>query len=327
MSITRELRKWVESHTTNSLFLSYPPQHEVRGTAESLKAVADEIDAEHKRLTDKAHADGERSAMKQVRSRSVDYRKGYEQAMKDVEERTKTEQGGSQTIDILMELLNEYYESGCAIEEDRVTYYADRLDGRTEDKRVDERTKTEQNGVGSSKALVGSSITDELRIFIAEQCSYLRGAGCSGYNKMLEIADRIDERYAEGVQLAWADGIARAEGDLKAFEATHVKLPLDADGVPIRLGDEMELTDEAANRFDGNKHFGKVEELSVLTDGWFVDGEPSTDLRHVRPDTWERIIGDALTVGWANDSWNEVASAEIHDRLVERCRKLAGDAE
>ena len=52
---------------------------------------------------------------------------------------------------------------------------------------------------GSSKVRAGSSITDELREWVAEQCSYLRGAKCSGYNKMLEIADRIDARYEKAV--------------------------------------------------------------------------------------------------------------------------------
>ena len=34
----------------------------------------------------------------------------------------------SETIDLLMELLNEYRESGCALDESRVTYYARMLE-------------------------------------------------------------------------------------------------------------------------------------------------------------------------------------------------------
>lgn len=306
MSITRELRTW----NTGRL----RPDH----TA-ALDAIADRIDKEHKRLTDKAHADGEKSAMKQVRSRSVDYRKGYEQAMADVDERTKTEQGGSQTIDILMELLNEYYESECALDEDRVTYYADRLDGRTEDKRVDERTKTEQNGVGSSKVRAGSSITDELREWFKDRL--FMG---NGYAEITAIADRIDERYAEGVQLAWADGIARAEGDLKAFEATHVKLPVDADGVPIHVGDRMAFED--GEEFDvigisDSTLFFMVDDFADTAE-WTQAGNK----HHVQPDSWERIIQDAIAEGFERTDVSvpcEVGNAE----LVERCKRLAGDAE
>lgn len=36
----------------------------------------------------------------------------------------------SETIDILMELLNEYRESGCALDEERVSWYAARFDSR-----------------------------------------------------------------------------------------------------------------------------------------------------------------------------------------------------
>ena len=224
MSVTWKLRKWVEDNRTR-LYMGGLAPYEV-GT------IADEIDAEHKRLADKAHADGEKSAMKQVRSKSVDYKKGYEQAMNDVEERTKTEQSGSQTVDLLMELLNEYYESECAIDEDRVTYYADRLDGRTEDERMDERTRTEQNGAERSKVRAGSRITDELRVYV----------NTIAKEKINEIADRIDWRYTEDMFEECE------EDDLEAFEATHVKLPVDADGEVIHIGDEMDV-----------EHFGTVE--------------------------------------------------------------------
>ncbi len=214
----------------------------------------------------------------------------------------------SETIGILMELLNEYRESGCAIEEDRVTYYADRLDGRTEDERMEERTKTEHNGVG---------ITDELRRYAAhavERSDYMAGLTYD----LDRIADRIDERHAVKVER-----LEKYRAAVDAMLKEYVKLPVDADGVPIHIGDVMEWSNGSFT----------VHELKLTEDGWQTwDSEHGYTVHadeciHHQPDTWERIIEDALTVGWPNDSWSEVASAEVHDSLVERCKKLAGDAE
>lgn len=206
---------------------------------------------------------------------------------------------GSQTIDILMELLNEYQGSECAIAEDRVTWYADRLDGRTEDERMEERTRTEQNGV----------ITDELREYVGD----LQNPKA---NRLRAIADRIDERYSVKVER-----LEKYRAAVDAMLKEYVKLPADADGVPIRVGDSVALG-------DGTFEVRRLELYDK--DSWDVldrFGEPFSplNLRHVQPDSWERIIGDALTVGWPNDSWSEVASDGVHDRLVERCKRLAGE--
>lgn len=49
MSITDELRKWARDNTVQGEVLTtYPAQHPVHGTLESLVAIADRIDAEHK---------------------------------------------------------------------------------------------------------------------------------------------------------------------------------------------------------------------------------------------------------------------------------------
>lgn len=64
--------------------VSWDPWSEAR---EHLGEMLDAIEREHAELmheaTCKAHADGERSAIKQVRSASEDYRRGYEDAMEE----------------------------------------------------------------------------------------------------------------------------------------------------------------------------------------------------------------------------------------------------
>ena len=207
----------------------------------------------------------------------------------------------SETLNILMELLNEYRESECALDEDRVTYYANRLDGRTVNERWMNSERTEDERM---------SITEELRdwsmdAFAAWIISRVE------LDALHAIADRIDVEYA-----AYR---AAVDGMLKEY----VKLPVDADGVPIHVGDE--LTD------------GKVARLLICDDAEensvYVYETPHIikqinccEVVHRKPDSWESIIEDALTVGWSG-GWQEAVSADVHDKLVERCRRLAGDAE
>ena len=167
---------------------------------------------------------------------------------------------------------------------------------------MEERTKTEQNGV----------ITDELRKW-AESDALRAGMSLrTAREQALAIADRIDEQH-ENIIYEYK----REYEDFKSYrDIAYVKMPVDADGVPIRAGDEVEF-------FNGNHDHVKI--LVLRESGWsvnYLEWDPAS-LRHHQPDTWERIIDDALTVGWPNDSWTEVASAEIHDSLVERCRRLA----
>jgi len=97
-----------------------------------------------------------------------------------------------------------------------------------------------------------------------------------------------------------------------------MELPRDADGVPIRPGDRMyRIPYVKAMTVDG---------VEKTQDGWRVYFDTGRGLRaatavdnvtHVAPpDTFERIIGDALTI-------------PVHDKaaiaeLVERCERLAG---
>ena len=196
----------------------------------------------------------------------------------------------------------------------------DNIDGGTNIERIEGFSRFEQ----------GSSITDELREWAVTHRAELDMGKL--YPAMIEqIADRIDERYAEGVQLAWADGIARAEGDLKAFEATHVKLPVDAYGLPIEIGDYLHC-DETGRDFpcrgyccsvgnDGERRW--TVECSYDTYSGTSEYVSARRCHHVQPDTWERIIEDAIAEGFERTDVSapcEVGNAE----LVERCRRLAG---
>lgn len=124
------------------------------------------------------------------------------------------------------------------------------------------------------------SITDELRWWI-------NGNTIIHVTELRAIADGIDER----------------------IEREYVKLPVDEDGVPIHVGDYVETLIEA---FKGER--GRVEFLTLTEDGWEVDGDAPSTVRHAQNDSYERILDDAMKLARGNN--NAVM------KLVERCRRL-----
>lgn len=128
------------------------------------------------------------------------------------------------------------------------------------------------------------SITDELREWVAEQCSYLRGAKCSGYNKMLEIADRIDARHEKERSKAYDTGVNDGiDADKNAMG--YVKLPVDADGLPIRIGDAMVLQHETKEKpyvvqsftWDGEDWYFTCDEGLFNACGWERHHAPTVE--------------------------------------------------
>ena len=82
------------------------------------------------------------------------------------------------------------------------------------------------------------------------------------------------------------------------IEREYMPLPLDADGVPIIVGDVVYFVDNAEAfdvlgiESDGDEpvHIGRKDETS--TNAWVSPG----DLTHKQPDTIERIEADAMKV-------------------------------
>lgn len=141
-----------------------------------------------------------------------------------------------------------------------------------------------------------------------------------GYKELTAIADRIDEQHRRG--MAAAQQVGYNEGEDVAMREGWVKLPVDADGVSIHVGDTVAIFD--------HKEVHAVETIELTSRGWFVvAGEHtciSTNLHHVQPDSWERIIAEAMRFARNTD----VPYPEVEDvgkELIERCKRLAGDAE
>lgn len=173
------------------------------------------------------------------------------------------------------------------------------------------------------------SITDKLR-------SWGKGKFADGlfndvYEELLPIADRIDEAHKKAVMGAMNDALYYANDENMA-ELGWLRLPKDADGKVIHVEDEVEL-------LDGSERFN-AEWLEWDGEGWAVHSTEGygawhmpNHLRHIEPDSWERIIEDAISeCGWEQPKEYEIDfedSRETRDRfvaeLVERCKRLAGE--
>ena len=153
------------------------------------------------------------------------------------------------------------------------------------------------------------SITDELR-----EWTRTNTVNCSDNRiALVGIAERIDAEHKR----MYADLTVGMEPMTEESMAEHgwVKLPKDADGVPIRIGDALEGYGKTIEieelRNDGTWH---------LVDVYGIEWDCHEAFAHVQPDSWERIIEDAcdMTVRCCDD---DAGKAE----LVERCKRLAGE--
>ena len=143
------------------------------------------------------------------------------------------------------------------------------------------------------------------------------------YQRACDVNERQDMEYtqlkAERDSMAAALDAAQGEHDY-APESHYVMLPKDADGVPIHVGDVLVHVN---NTNISTKPF-EVRSLVWHGDSWTVCDRigPTVKhsvLRHHGPDTWERIIEDAIGLGECCHSDVDMA------RLVARCKALAGD--
>lgn len=171
------------------------------------------------------------------------------------------------------------------------------------------------------------SITDELR-----EWTRTNTVNCSDNRiALVGIAERIDAEHKR----MYADLTVGMEPMTEESMAEHgwVKLPKDADGVTIRIGDILDPPTDCPD-------YSPLQVMRLTFDGyedeWFFDGEAGgftgmtgvhMDMagwthHNVQPDSWESIIEDAQADGvrYHNDG-----KPSDFDALVERCKRLAGE--
>ena len=125
------------------------------------------------------------------------------------------------------------------------------------------------------------------------------------YADMFErIADRIDREMAEKECLKKENAELRAKleawkGNAEGFQPdAYMKLPLDADGEPVRIGDEVNIDGDAMTVLGYRLHNDML--LLVAKDNkessLFFTPEPSS-VRHFKPepaDSWEKLEEDMM---------------------------------
>ena len=165
------------------------------------------------------------------------------------------------------------------------------------------------------------SITEELREFI-EGKAWM----ADNYAKALAIADRIDAEHEKECSRAWMRGhdVWASVGNEKVMaERGWVRLPKDADGVLIRVGDT--LTDDAEF-----KSGGKVKGLMLDDQEWLVTfGRGWTDVsahewHHYHEPTVEDVLHD-FAIACEDGGFS---GPDVTQLIAEYAKKLrlAGDA-
>lgn len=143
------------------------------------------------------------------------------------------------------------------------------------------------------------SITDELRNWWVRKFPVMDK---ELHEDFTAIADRIDAEHEKAEQ-----DLIDANNQMEQLCECSIRLPVDADGVPIHVGDTVYGCRSGMQM--------AVRRLS-LTDRWAISTDTglmpkSSAVTHVRPDSFERIA----------DELDEMVDAS--DSADDRCEKLA----
>lgn len=172
------------------------------------------------------------------------------------------------------------------------------------------------------------SITDELREWLNEYgCEYgsekfIAGSfGSIGQDRLLAIADRIDAEHQKAEDewkakdgQTWLRGYAEFRAELMEGNETlasdlercgWIRLPLDAEGEPLRVGDEIEYPNGARDT---------VRFATISPIGWAVNdrGWVPEVMRHHHPPTVKYVLE-----GFAR-AYDDIGGRPDEDELWEK---------
>lgn len=170
------------------------------------------------------------------------------------------------------------------------------------------------------------SITKELREYAEKQIKWLDMTKVH-YRKLLAIADRIDAEHE--AKVSYWQGASYKDGDDEGFAsaddwlgqhedamAEHgwVRLPLDADGEPIHIGDVMEWCDSGETL----EVIGIGDDCLYYLDGEEAEWTAARNKRHHHAPTVEDVLREFTdaVLEWAGKSgtvaevgtWSDVAA-------------------
>ena len=133
------------------------------------------------------------------------------------------------------------------------------------------------------------------------------------------------------------DGLRAKLEALIQSDDSYMKLPLDADGMPIRIGDKMDVDGEAMTVLGYRLHNGTLF-LIVKESGSIITYSPKpSSVRHfkyVPPDSWEKLEEDASVgaqdycVNWLGIDIRKTLTSDDDEAfakdIIRRAKKLAG---
>lgn len=140
------------------------------------------------------------------------------------------------------------------------------------------------------------SITDELREY-ANSYNYNGQTVSSRKRELTVIADRIDREHRMALEKVAADAfLDGTPTEAQLEELGYIALPLDADSVPIRIGDEVDSDHYEDGTVVGIQYFkapnGVVfEEIAVQPNGWdTATWRDPEEYRHHHVSTVEDVL-------------------------------------
>ena len=158
------------------------------------------------------------------------------------------------------------------------------------------------------------AITDELREYADGFSGPFYGHG----ERLRKIADRIDERH-EQTYRNLTDALHKQEEATYKLSEKSIMLPVDADGVPIRIGDVVTC---GANVWT-------VTRMKLLGGGWGIcctvynehgcsstNVYPPSDLRHYHEPTVEDVLRQFA------DAMSNTNPLDVPARIAEYAAKL-----
>lgn len=155
------------------------------------------------------------------------------------------------------------------------------------------------------------SITDELRERIDDEALPL-----STRRELWNIADRIDAEH-ERITHNLTDALHKQEDAMRELDEKSVLLPVDANGVPIRVGDVMEWptgeTFEVAGIGDGTLFY-------IEDDGEYADWTGAITKRHHHTLTVEDVLRQVIAS--ANNGTHVHGALDTEQIVAEYASKL-----
>lgn len=165
-------------------------------------------------------------------------------------------------------------------------------------------------------------ITDELREYTERQIKWLDMTKVH-YRKLLAIADRIDAEHEMATSEFWAKINAVPATDENMAEHGWVRLPKDADGEYIHVGDRMENNERVARIVltdDSWEPSVYLEKLPNVLHEYFCN-----EISHYHAPTVEDVLFESLKHFGAVEERTQDVDEWLHEQA--KRLQLRGDAE